>query len=152
MISSEGPVLFAKACELFILELSMRSWVHTEENKRRTLQRNDIATAITKRDTFDFLIDIVPRDEIKSSKKNGQLSESQLLYQQQAQQQHIAMMQQYMMAQSQNGNNNAAGMWQMNPQEFGQTESNGEDVLVNASNVDAEVGNEDKEQKSTVDV
>ena len=38
MISSEAPLLFAKACELFILELSMRAWIHTEEAKRRTLQ------------------------------------------------------------------------------------------------------------------
>ena len=26
MISAEAPVLFAKACELFILDLSMRAW------------------------------------------------------------------------------------------------------------------------------
>lgn len=54
-----------KACEMFIHELTMRAWVHTEDNKRRTLQRNDIAMAITKYDQFDFLIDIVPRDDIK---------------------------------------------------------------------------------------
>ena len=69
MISAEAPVLFAKACEMFILELSLRAWIHTEENKRRTLQRNDIAMAITKTDVFDFLIDIVPRDDIKPAKK-----------------------------------------------------------------------------------
>ena len=63
MISSEAPVLFAKACEMFILELTLRSWIHSEENKRRTLQRNDIASAITKTDIFDFLVDIVPRDD-----------------------------------------------------------------------------------------
>lgn len=38
MISAEVPILFAKACELFIMELTMRSWCNTEENKRRTLQ------------------------------------------------------------------------------------------------------------------
>ncbi|GAQ90027.1 CCAAT-binding factor subunit C [Klebsormidium nitens] len=65
MISAEAPVLFAKACEMFILELTLRSWIHTEENKRRTLQRNDIAAAITKTDIFDFLVDIVPRDDLK---------------------------------------------------------------------------------------
>merc|ERR1719436_186567 len=67
MISVEAPVLFGKACEMFIHELTMRAWVHTEDNKRRTLQRNDIAMAITKYDQFDFLIDIVPRDDIKPS-------------------------------------------------------------------------------------
>lgn len=65
MISAEAPVLFAKACEMFTLELTLRSWMHAEENKRRTLQRNDIAAAITRTDIFDFLVDIVPRDEVK---------------------------------------------------------------------------------------
>lgn len=32
------------------------------------MQRNDIAMAITKYDQFDFLIDIVPRDDIKPNK------------------------------------------------------------------------------------
>jgi len=68
MISAEAPVLFAKAAEMFIHELTMRAWIHTEDNKRRTLQRNDIAMAITKYDQFDFLIDIVPRDDIKPTK------------------------------------------------------------------------------------
>ncbi|KAL9247525.1 hypothetical protein vseg_020951 [Gypsophila vaccaria] len=65
MISAEAPILFAKACELFILELTIRSWLHAEENKRRTLQKSDIAAAITRTDIFDFLVDIVPREEIK---------------------------------------------------------------------------------------
>uniref|UniRef100_A0A0L8H789 Nuclear transcription factor Y subunit gamma n=1 Tax=Octopus bimaculoides TaxID=37653 RepID=A0A0L8H789_OCTBM len=69
MISAEAPVLFAKAAEIFISELSLRAWIHTEDNKRRTLQRNDIAMAITKFDQFDFLIDIVPRDELKPPKR-----------------------------------------------------------------------------------
>lgn len=63
MISAEAPILFAKACEIFILELTIRSWLHAEENKRRTLQENDIAAAITRTDIFDFLVDIVPREE-----------------------------------------------------------------------------------------
>ncbi|KAM1792195.1 hypothetical protein ACFX14_035895 [Malus domestica] len=65
MISAEAPVVFAKACEIFILELTLRSWIHTEENKRRTLQKNDIAAAISRTDVFDFLVDIIPRDELK---------------------------------------------------------------------------------------
>lgn len=65
MISAEAPVLFAKAAEIFITELTLRAWIHAEDNKRRTLQRNDIATAISKYDQFDFLIDIVPRDEVR---------------------------------------------------------------------------------------
>ncbi|PPS02192.1 hypothetical protein GOBAR_AA18454 [Gossypium barbadense] len=65
MISAEAPVVFARACEMFILELTLRSWNHTEENKRRTLQKNDIGAAITRTDIFDFLVDIVPREDIK---------------------------------------------------------------------------------------
>ncbi|GKV20602.1 hypothetical protein SLEP1_g30701 [Rubroshorea leprosula] len=65
MISAEAPVVFARACEMFILELTLRSWNHTEENKRRTLQKNDIAAAITRTDIFDFLVDIVPREDLK---------------------------------------------------------------------------------------
>ncbi len=30
MISAETPVLFAKACEMFIIELTLRSWQYTE--------------------------------------------------------------------------------------------------------------------------
>jgi hypothetical protein len=41
---------------MFILELTLRSWYHAEENKRRTLQRNDIAAAIMRTDIFDFLV------------------------------------------------------------------------------------------------
>ncbi|GFH14243.1 histone-fold [Haematococcus lacustris] len=40
---------------MFILELTLRAWQHAEENKRRTLQRNDVAAAITRTDIFDFL-------------------------------------------------------------------------------------------------
>jgi len=75
MISAEAPVLFAKACEMFILELTLRSWIHTEENKRKTLQKTDIAMAVSKTDTFDFLIDIVPReDTIKDENLGAQRS------------------------------------------------------------------------------
>jgi len=88
MISAEVPVLFAKAAEIFIHELTLRAWLHTEESKRRTLQvivndfewvvasflsltqRNDVAMAITKYEQFDFLIDIVPREESKPHKKH----------------------------------------------------------------------------------
>lgn len=38
MIGSEAPVLIAKACEIFIRELTLVAWMHTEESKRRTLQ------------------------------------------------------------------------------------------------------------------
>ncbi|KAG7387596.1 hypothetical protein PHYPSEUDO_013990 [Phytophthora pseudosyringae] len=59
MISAEAPVLFAKACEMFILELTLRSWGYSEKNKRRTLQKEDIQTAIRNTDIFDFLVDVI---------------------------------------------------------------------------------------------
>lgn len=61
MISAEAPVIFAKACEIFITEVTMRAWCASESHKRRTLQRGDIAEALKQSDMFDFLIDIVPR-------------------------------------------------------------------------------------------
>lgn len=71
MISAEAPILFAKGCDIFITELTMRAWIHAEENKRRTLQRSDIASALAKSDMFDFLIDIVPREEAATHKRTG---------------------------------------------------------------------------------
>lgn len=71
MISAEAPVMFAKACEIFVLELTLLAWNYTEDAKRRTLQRNDIVNAVGKNDTYDFLIDIVPREGAKSDGKGG---------------------------------------------------------------------------------
>lgn len=59
MISAEAPVLFAKACELFILDLSIRSWNYSVLHKRRTLQKEDVKEAIQKTDVFDFLVDVI---------------------------------------------------------------------------------------------
>lgn len=59
MISAEAPVLFAKACELFILELTVRSWTFSQHHKRRTLQKEDIKEAIQRTDIFDFLVDVI---------------------------------------------------------------------------------------------
>ncbi|KMS94194.1 hypothetical protein BVRB_023860, partial [Beta vulgaris subsp. vulgaris] len=38
MISGEVPVLFSKACELFILDMTQQAYQHTLHCKRRTLQ------------------------------------------------------------------------------------------------------------------
>ncbi|KAI0022042.1 CCAAT-binding protein subunit HAP5 [Xylariomycetidae sp. FL0641] len=77
MISAEAPILFAKGCDIFITELTMRAWIHAEENKRRTLQRSDIASALAKSDMFDFLIDIVPREEASHAKRANPAAQSQ---------------------------------------------------------------------------
>ncbi|KAJ3565509.1 hypothetical protein NP233_g7588 [Leucocoprinus birnbaumii] len=64
MIAADAPILFCKACEIFIAEITARAFIIADSNKRRTLSRSDIAKALSKSDQFDFLIDIVPRDEM----------------------------------------------------------------------------------------
>ncbi|KIP07538.1 hypothetical protein PHLGIDRAFT_105507 [Phlebiopsis gigantea 11061_1 CR5-6] len=63
MIAADAPILFCKACEIFIAEITARAFIIADSNKRRTLSRADIAKAVSKSDQFDFLIDILPRDE-----------------------------------------------------------------------------------------
>lgn len=63
MISAEAPVLFSKACELFIKDITYRALYYTNYHKRKTLQRSDIASTVNDDEMFDFLIDIIPRDE-----------------------------------------------------------------------------------------
>lgn len=61
MIAADAPVLLSRACELLVRELTCRAWRHTERNRRRTLQRQDIHAAVGESEVYDFLIDIVPR-------------------------------------------------------------------------------------------
>ncbi|GMH70586.1 hypothetical protein TL16_g05446 [Triparma laevis f. inornata] len=71
MISSEGPIFFSKACEIFIGEVAIRAWMSTCEGKRRTVQKADVQSALNRSDMFDFLIDIVPRLTGKSPVEVG---------------------------------------------------------------------------------
>lgn len=64
MVASEVPILFSKVAEMFIEELTLRAWINTEDNKRRILQKNDISAAVKTSDVYDFLIFIVPRNEL----------------------------------------------------------------------------------------
>lgn len=59
MISGEAPIVFSKACELFIEELTRRSWMTTQQGKRRTLHKEDIESAVVGTDIFDFLVSLV---------------------------------------------------------------------------------------------
>lgn len=43
--------------------MTARAFIVADTNKRRTLSRSDIARAIAKSDQFDFLIDILPRED-----------------------------------------------------------------------------------------
>ncbi|OIT19588.1 PREDICTED: nuclear transcription factor Y subunit gamma-like isoform X2 [Nicotiana attenuata] len=65
MVSAHSIVLFAKATEMFILELTLRAWMQAELVKRRTLKRYDIARAIRNEELLDFLCDIVPLQSYK---------------------------------------------------------------------------------------
>lgn len=56
---------------VFIAELTCRAWLVAESHKRRTLQKSDVASAIGFSDMFDFLIDIVPREEAISKSELG---------------------------------------------------------------------------------
>ncbi|THU89346.1 histone-fold-containing protein [Dendrothele bispora CBS 962.96] len=62
IISADALILQCKACELFISEITSRTFIISDYNKRHTLSRSDIAAALSKSDQFDFLLDIVPRD------------------------------------------------------------------------------------------
>ncbi|KAG5519875.1 hypothetical protein PMAC_000152 [Pneumocystis sp. 'macacae'] len=64
MISTEAPILLAKGCNIFITELTLRAWIHAEEDKRRVLQKSDIASAISKSDMFDFLLDVILKKKL----------------------------------------------------------------------------------------
>ncbi|KAK7266244.1 hypothetical protein RIF29_18886 [Crotalaria pallida] len=63
LVSAEAPVIFAKACEMFIMELTMRAWGNLEKNKRTTLRSNDMVIAIKGSHVFDFLHDVVPSND-----------------------------------------------------------------------------------------
>lgn len=64
MISAEAPILFAKACEMFITEMTIKGYYNAEKHDRKTLQRKDIAMAIARTETYDFLIDTIPKPEL----------------------------------------------------------------------------------------
>lgn len=60
---SQVPALLAKACEMFVEELTLCAWIHTDDAKRKTLQRNDVASVIGSYEHLDFLIDILQKEE-----------------------------------------------------------------------------------------
>uniref|UniRef100_A0A0N5AXC1 CBFD_NFYB_HMF domain-containing protein n=1 Tax=Syphacia muris TaxID=451379 RepID=A0A0N5AXC1_9BILA len=75
MISAEVPIFLAKACEILIEEITLRSWRSTELGKRKTLQKCDISHALADVDKMDFLVDFVPRPE---SRRNVNFQPSSL--------------------------------------------------------------------------
>ena len=63
MISSESPILFAKACEVFILELTLRSFCNAQRHHRKNLLKEDVYETIRSTDVLDFLIDVMEERE-----------------------------------------------------------------------------------------
>lgn len=63
MISVEAPVVLSKVCELFIEELTSRSWAAAaaSHGKRKTLLHQDVAAAVKGTENFDFLVPMVSR-------------------------------------------------------------------------------------------
>ncbi|KAG7537399.1 Histone-fold [Arabidopsis suecica] len=66
MVAGEAPILFSKACEMFIMDVTMRSWLHAQESNRLTIKRSDVAAAVDRTLIIDFLLDVVDEDEGES--------------------------------------------------------------------------------------
>lgn len=59
MISAETPVIFARACEMFIMDITIRSTQFAEyDNERMVLTKKSILDTIKNTDIFDFLMEI----------------------------------------------------------------------------------------------
>lgn len=52
---------FSSLFQVFIADLTSRSYIHATSHRRRTVQRSDVVAAVTGSNLFDFLVDIVPR-------------------------------------------------------------------------------------------
>ena len=46
MVGAEVPILFSKACELFITELTIKAYYNSEMQERKTLKNEDLTQAI----------------------------------------------------------------------------------------------------------
>lgn len=59
MISAEAPILFAKACEMFVLDLTIRCYAYSEHNRRGGLEREDVYQVLKETGIFDFLAEVL---------------------------------------------------------------------------------------------
>ena len=72
MIRAEAPILFAKACELFILELTVRSYAYSDKaGERHNIAKKDIEACIRNTAVFDFLVDVLDESLSDKKKKSG---------------------------------------------------------------------------------
>ena len=63
MISAEVPILLSKAIDMFISEMTIKAYYHAEKLDRKTLLKKDIAETIARTETYDFLLDTIPKDQ-----------------------------------------------------------------------------------------
>ncbi|CAE6436713.1 unnamed protein product [Rhizoctonia solani] len=81
MISADGGSHLSfspkPAKVIFISEITARAYLVAEQHKRRTLAKADVARALSKSDQFDFLIDIVPREEGSKRSARGGLNRNE---------------------------------------------------------------------------
>ena len=54
-ISPESTLLFSKAAELFVLDLTMRAWAKMDKARRSQLKMVDMGLAMTESELYDFL-------------------------------------------------------------------------------------------------
>ncbi|KAA1070339.1 hypothetical protein PGT21_008967 [Puccinia graminis f. sp. tritici] len=71
MIANEVTVLLDKACEIFVNEITVRAFLVANSLNRRTVNTSDVAMAISQSDMFDFLIDIVPAEQLPSENESA---------------------------------------------------------------------------------
>uniref|UniRef100_A0A670ZK76 DNA polymerase epsilon subunit 4 n=1 Tax=Pseudonaja textilis TaxID=8673 RepID=A0A670ZK76_PSETE len=55
LASQEAVFILARAAELFVETISKDAFIHTQQGKRKTLQRKDLDNAIEALDEFAFL-------------------------------------------------------------------------------------------------
>ncbi|KAG6503584.1 hypothetical protein ZIOFF_035900 [Zingiber officinale] len=84
MVSADTPIFFAKACELFISELAVRSWLHAEQCKRHTIRRTDVAGAICHSNVLNFLLEILHAEELQVYMRQPPFLRQQMMPQQQS--------------------------------------------------------------------
>ncbi|XP_019442200.1 PREDICTED: nuclear transcription factor Y subunit C-2-like [Lupinus angustifolius] len=65
MVSAEVPLFMAKACEIFIQELTLRAWILTQDKESCTLQNGDIAKAVQKIHVLHFLTNLLHCDQLQ---------------------------------------------------------------------------------------
>lgn len=57
-MSAEVPIMLGKACELFVLDLSVRAWERTALANRRIMQPHDFFSTVCEVENLSFLLDL----------------------------------------------------------------------------------------------